>query len=160
MNTPMNGREKQALKESIPELTHQQQSGILDIVRDACDNNGAKDDVFEFELDQLPVHKCRELQKYVERCIKENIKKDKRKQADFKRREEKKKRQQEETPQPPTQSHMQVEPEQTYSLDAYPDNVLSEMLHADTNLQISQKRRREIEEYRRSFMSGMQMPVQ
>jgi hypothetical protein len=51
MNTPMNGREKQALKESIPELTHQQQSGILDIVRDACDNNGAKDDVFEFELD-------------------------------------------------------------------------------------------------------------
>jgi len=48
------------------------------------------------------VHKCRELQKYVERCIKENIKKDKRKQADFKRREEKKKRQQEEISQPPT----------------------------------------------------------
>jgi len=55
---------------------------------------------------------------------------------------------------------MQEEPEQTFPLDAYPDNVLSEMLHADQNLQISQKRRREIEEYRRSFMSGMQMPSQ
>lgn len=106
------------------------------------------------------MHKCRELQKYVERCIKENIKKDKRKQADFKRREEKKKRQQEEISQPPTQPHMQEEPEQTFPLDAYPDNVLSEMLHADQNLQISQKRRREIEDYRRSFMSGMQMPSQ
>lgn len=46
--------------------------------------------MFEFELDMLPVRKCRELQKYVDTCIKENKKKAKRKEADRLRREKQK----------------------------------------------------------------------
>ncbi len=38
----------------------------------------------------LPIRKCRELQKYVENCIKENKKKAKRKEADKLRREKQK----------------------------------------------------------------------
>ena len=34
----------------------------------------------------LPVQKCRELEKYVESCLKENVKKAKRKEADKVRR--------------------------------------------------------------------------
>jgi len=36
MNTPMTSKEKQALKDSIPELTMPQQTGILKIVQDSC----------------------------------------------------------------------------------------------------------------------------
>ena len=86
MDTPMTSKEKSALKDSIPELTFSQQSGILQIVQDSC-NNKSQGEVYEFELDMLSVRKCRELEKYVSECIKENIKKKKRKDADKKRRE-------------------------------------------------------------------------
>jgi hypothetical protein len=54
-------------------------------VQDSCPQSG-KGEVFEFELDMLPVRKCRELEKYVEDCIKENKKKAKRKETDKQRR--------------------------------------------------------------------------
>ena len=37
----MTPAEKQALKDSIPDLNMMQQTGILNIVREACDANGA-----------------------------------------------------------------------------------------------------------------------
>ena len=86
MDTPMTSKEKQSLKDSIPELTMPQQTGILEIVQDSCPKN-TQGEVYEFELDSLPVRKCRELEKYVEQCIKENEKKRKRKEADKTRRE-------------------------------------------------------------------------
>ncbi len=84
-DTPMTPQEKSFLKDSIPQLTLSQQNGILNIVRDSCPQP-AQGEVFEFELDMLPVRKCRELEKYVENCIKENAKKAKRKEADKVRR--------------------------------------------------------------------------
>lgn len=53
-------------------------------------NEEGKDDVIEFELDQLPPAKARSLKEYMEKCIKENEKKRKRKEADAKRRMKKK----------------------------------------------------------------------
>jgi hypothetical protein len=61
-------------------LTPEQQRGIIDIVKDSINQNN--NEVFEFELDQLPVRKCRELDTYVKGCIKINQKKQKRKEAD------------------------------------------------------------------------------
>ena len=83
---PMSLDEKSQLKNSIPMLTQQQQNGIIQIVQQCIQQNN-KGDVFEFELDQLPTRKCRELEDYVKRCLKENQKKLKRKEADAKRRE-------------------------------------------------------------------------
>lgn len=57
-----------------------------------CLNNEeeGRDDVIEFELDMLPPQKARSLKEYMEKCIKENDKKRKRKEADAKRRLKKK----------------------------------------------------------------------
>lgn len=48
-----------------------------------------------FELTQLPIYKCRNLQAYVKKCISDNEKKQKRKEKDairrIKKREEQKK---------------------------------------------------------------------
>jgi hypothetical protein len=44
-------------------------------------------DVFEFELDALPIKELRELESYVDKCHKETEKKKKRQEADAKRRE-------------------------------------------------------------------------
>jgi hypothetical protein len=41
--------------------------------------NQNNNEIFEFELDQLPTRKCRELEAYVRKCIQINIKKEKRK---------------------------------------------------------------------------------
>jgi hypothetical protein len=70
-------------------LTQSQQNGIIQIVQQCIPQNN-KGDVFEFELDQLPTRKCRELENYVKGCLKENAKKQKRKEADAKRREKQK----------------------------------------------------------------------
>jgi len=86
MDVPMTPAEKSQLKDSIPLLTLAQQNGILEIVRDSCPQSN-KAEVFEFELDMLTVRKCRELEKYVNDCIKENKKKAKRKEADKVRRD-------------------------------------------------------------------------
>lgn len=89
MDVPMTPAAKYALKDAVQELTREQQNGILKIVRSCIPDQKAKGDVFEFELDNLSVRKCRELEKFVEHCKKENLKKAKRKEADKKRREKK-----------------------------------------------------------------------
>ena len=86
MEIPMSKQEKQTLKDSIPRLNMTQQTGILTIVQESLPKT-AQGEVYEFELDMLPVRKCRELEKYVNDCIKENIKKTKRKEADKIRRD-------------------------------------------------------------------------
>jgi hypothetical protein len=58
--------------------------------------------VFEFELDMLTVRKCRELEKYVDGCIKENKKKAKRKEADKVRRDKQRESRQVSQPRQPT----------------------------------------------------------
>ena len=80
--------EKNNLKNSISQLTTEQQRGIIDIVRECINQNSGE--VFEFELDQLPARKCRELEQYVKRCITINNKKEKRKIADQQRRQQQK----------------------------------------------------------------------
>jgi hypothetical protein len=64
---PMTVQEKTILKESIVHLTPDQQRGIINIVADCINQNNSE--VFEFELDQLPPKKCRELEFYVKKCI-------------------------------------------------------------------------------------------
>ena len=81
---PMNLEEKNQLKLNIGQLTPDQQRGIINIVADCINQNGGE--VFEFELDQLPPRKCRELETYVRKCISINQKKEKRKIADQQRR--------------------------------------------------------------------------
>ena len=63
----MTMEEKTILKNNIGALTPEQQRGIIQIVADCI--NTAAGEVFEFELDQLPVRKCRELEQYVKKCI-------------------------------------------------------------------------------------------
>ena len=80
----MNIDEKNQLKNSIGMLTEEQQRGIINLVQDCLSTNGGE--VFEFELDQLPPKKCRELENYVKKCLSVNQKKEKRKIADQARR--------------------------------------------------------------------------
>ena len=68
---PMSISEKNKLKQEISMLSIDQQKGIIDIVRD-CINQGPNGDVFEFELDALPLPKCREIEQYVKNCIQTN----------------------------------------------------------------------------------------
>jgi hypothetical protein len=81
----MNIDEKNQLKNSIGLLTEEQQRGIINLVQDCLTTNGGE--VFEFELDQLPAKKCRELENYVKKCLSVNQKKEKRKIADRVRRD-------------------------------------------------------------------------
>lgn len=68
--TPMTVQEKSQLKDSIVFLTPDQQRGIINIVSDCINQNN--NEIFEFELDQLPPRKCRELEAYVKKCIQLN----------------------------------------------------------------------------------------
>lgn len=76
----MSQDEKNQLKLNIGLITPEQQRGIIDLVSDIINQNGSE--VFEFELDQLPTRKCRQLENYVKLCISANTKKEKRKIAD------------------------------------------------------------------------------
>ncbi|CDW80723.1 UNKNOWN [Stylonychia lemnae] len=67
---PLNPEEKDLLKYLIVRLTPEQQRGIIDLIKDTINKNA--DEVFEFELDQLPIRKCRELDAYVKSCNKIN----------------------------------------------------------------------------------------
>jgi hypothetical protein len=71
--------EKTVIKNNIAILTQEQQRGIIDIVR-TCISQGNNGEVFEFELDQLPNRKQRELEKYVKNCVQTNNKKQRRKE--------------------------------------------------------------------------------
>ena len=82
--------EKTALKNNIGVISAEQQKGIIALVQECI--NQSNGEIFEFELDQLPARKCRELELYVNRCIQINKKKEVRKQNDAKRRKEQRER--------------------------------------------------------------------
>jgi hypothetical protein len=88
MDTPMNHQEEAALRDNIGKLTPDQANKIVQMVQD-CLPKKPNSEVFEFELKMLPVRKCRELEKFVETCIKENQKREARREADRLRREKK-----------------------------------------------------------------------
>lgn len=80
--------EKTQIKNNIQYLTNQQQQGIIELVKDCINQKSGH--VFEFELDQLPVEKCRDLEKYVSNCMKDNERRRKRRQSDQQRRQRQK----------------------------------------------------------------------
>lgn len=61
--------ERQTLGHNINFLNTNQLMGIYDIVKDEIGNQS---DTLEFDLKELPDIKCRELEKYVNDCIKAN----------------------------------------------------------------------------------------
>jgi len=77
---PLTVEERDNLIHQINSLTPQQSEGIITIVQEYAqrdDNNQVT-----FELTQLPVFLCRNLESYVKKCISENDKKQKRKEKD------------------------------------------------------------------------------
>jgi len=82
---PMTTEEKNRLKANIGRLTLEQKKGVVPIVQKCVAKNN--NTIFEFELDQLSTECLRELETYVNNKIKDNQKKQKRKEADRKRRE-------------------------------------------------------------------------
>jgi hypothetical protein len=78
--------EKTRLKQNIGKLTLDQKRGVVPIVQKCVAKNN-KNHVIEFELDQLSTECLRELEVYVNKHIRDNVKKQKRKEADRRRRE-------------------------------------------------------------------------
>ena len=78
--------EKNKLRMNIGKLTLEQKKGIVAIVK-KCVSQNSKNPVFEFELDQLSIECLTELETYVNKQIRDNAKKQKRKEADRRRRE-------------------------------------------------------------------------
>lgn len=72
----MTKEEKQALVDKVLKLNRAQKHEIVKIV---TENNPQKGDnqTFEIDLNNLSVKKCRELEFFVETCLKENAKKPK-----------------------------------------------------------------------------------
>lgn len=64
MDRPMTDEEKKQLSRSIRNLTAPQLKGIIKIVKDMFPE---KDGMLEFDIDNLPPRKCRELEDYVRR---------------------------------------------------------------------------------------------
>ena len=62
----MTPQEKQELGLSIRKLTPVQLQGIIDIMKDTCNDQG---ETLEFDIDTLPPRKCRELERYVHMCL-------------------------------------------------------------------------------------------
>jgi len=89
-NEPLNPADQKFIESNIADLNQQQKNGIFDIVKDCLQGDEAKDDVIEFELDQLPPERAHELKDYMMRCLKENSKKQRRREADIRRRQAKK----------------------------------------------------------------------
>lgn len=62
-------QERQTLGHNINFLNTDQLMGIYEIVKDSIPNQS---DTLEFDLKELSNQKCRELEEYVNRCIKQN----------------------------------------------------------------------------------------
>lgn len=62
----MTPQEKQELGLSIRKLTPVQLQGIIDIMKDTCNDQG---ETLEFDIDTLLPRKCRELERYVHMCL-------------------------------------------------------------------------------------------
>lgn len=66
---PMTNSEKKALGANVRLLTQEQLKGVVSIVTDGNPvNNGAK--MFEIDIDNLPLKKLRELDRYIKMCLK------------------------------------------------------------------------------------------
>jgi len=85
-NEPLTSADQKFIESNIADLNQQQKNGIFDIVKDCLQGDEAKDDVIEFELDQLPPERAHELKDYMNKCIKDNSKKQRRREADIRRR--------------------------------------------------------------------------
>ena len=89
---PLTVDERDNLIKQIQLLSQVQSEGIIKIVEQYAsrdDNNQVT-----FELTQLPIFLCRNLQTYVKKCIADNEKKKKRKEKDQQRRMKKREEQQ------------------------------------------------------------------
>ena len=78
--------DKNNLKLNIGKLSGDQKRGIVEIVKKCVSRDKNSGSSFEFELDQLSNQCLHELQAYVNKCVKENDKKAKRKKNDQERR--------------------------------------------------------------------------
>lgn len=61
---PMTLQEKSILKQSIMKLPPDKLPGVIQIIKDAIDMTQSQD-MLEFDIDELPPKKCRELEQYV-----------------------------------------------------------------------------------------------
>ena len=61
--------ERQALGHNIKFLKTEQLLGIVEIIND---QNSNQKEMLEFDLKELSHRKCRELENYVNRCLREN----------------------------------------------------------------------------------------
>ena len=83
----MSAEDKNRLKNNIGLLTQDQKKKVVPIVKKCLQGQGNNNPIFEFELDQLTNECLRELEQYVDKEIKSNEKKRKRKEADKLRRQ-------------------------------------------------------------------------
>jgi len=82
----MSPEDKNRLKNNINLLNQDQKKKVVPIVKKCLQGQGNNNPIFEFELDQLTNECLRELESYVDKEIKSNEKKRKRKEADKLRR--------------------------------------------------------------------------
>lgn len=71
LDKPMSIAEKNALGNSIRELTPEQLKGIVTLLSDSMTID-QKSKYFEFDIDTLPTRKLRELERYVKNCLRSN----------------------------------------------------------------------------------------
>lgn len=65
---PMTTEEKKALGDNIKKLDKEQLKGIVELLK-GCINHDNSSKFFMFDIEQLPVRKCRELEAYVRSCL-------------------------------------------------------------------------------------------
>lgn len=80
---PMSLQEKSILKQSIMKLPQDKLPGVIQIIRDTIDLSKSQD-VLEFDIDELPTRKCRELELYVKKNIGNTQKSNKKKKLSVK----------------------------------------------------------------------------
>ena len=64
----MKTEEKKALGDNIKKLDKEQLKGIVELLK-GCINHDNSSKFFMFDIEQLPVRKCRELEAYVRSCL-------------------------------------------------------------------------------------------
>ena len=69
---PMTPEEKEKLGKDIRSLLPEQLRGIIEIMQETCAEGR---ETLEFDIDSLPPRKCRELERYVKKCLSQNKKK-------------------------------------------------------------------------------------
>lgn len=67
-NEPMTIQEKSLLRQNIMRIGPDKIQGLVDIIQSVVDTKKSKESL-EFDIDKLPNRVCRELERYVNRCI-------------------------------------------------------------------------------------------